>query len=937
VDGWYDITAVAVDMAMNTGHDKVQVEVDNTPPALYVSELNLYPTINNPEYTLLVNTEASAVVTVNNEPVALDSGSVIYKTNVSLGANNFVVTAVDRAGNPSVWNKIILVDEDSLPDWYEVNVTGTDPLDADSDSIKTSLNEAANGIPDDQEDFDNDGLTNLQEFRLGTDPFSNDTDNDGLTDEFEVFRTGTYPTSKDSDGDGISDADSDPDNDDLTNLQEQEMGTDPLIADTDGDGLNDGYEINVLHTNPLSKDTDNDGLTDDSEIRLGTDPLNPDSNGNGIPDGNESYTQTFKNETAGVEATINGIGDVGKDIVLAKDNSSVLMSSLPGMVNTVSITSSSKVNSANLKIYYNESNLGGIPESELKLFYYNETSNSIELVTDQGVNTTENYVWGNTDHLSIFGIATPREWFNNWYVDWKKPEQVFKIGDRMRIKANVRNVGAGSASNVQVEFRESTQGGTLIGTTTIPSIAAGSSALTSIEWTVRSGVNRICVNVDPANLIAEVSEGNNNACGDFSRLLDSDGDGLTDDEETRGMRVIFPYAPIKSYPMNMHSDNDGLTDGQEMGEVVYDPGNKLLYDSLATVYGWDKSLYDGYHYEYRAHPMMTDTDNDGLNDKEELELGLDTFVYSPYNLVEAGYGFTCGDFCFSDPRHGNLAYLGGWLVSGYLVFGDIRDLPSTALRGDAFDFTTTLVGLLLPVIGDTGLTVSKFVTFARKFPDKILDVAKLIIKTFPSESVRISALDEIYEGAASALKGKGVSAARIDELVDKGINLLRHNKAIDLVKSWWGRRAIKGADDVAEILGDEIIRTRYPASQGYVVKYRVKLLDNIGNTKAELDTIVLNNEGKLIAFGQTKSTTTQTAFQNAGEQIANNIRTISLRDFTRVKAGDGSEIDISKVHIDYIQETFKIGPADSTYAYEYKLAETSTELKEIYNTFLAIK
>ncbi len=110
---------------------------------------------------------------------------------------------------------------------------------------------------------------------------------------------------------------------------------------------------------------------------------------------------------------------------------------------------------------------------------------------------------------------------------------------------------------------------------------------------------KISIILTPANLIAEINEGNNNACGDFSRLLDSDGDGLTDYEETNGMRVVFPYAPIKSYPGTLQSDNDGMTDGQEMGEVVHDPANKHLYDSLATVYGWDKSLYDGYHYEYR--------------------------------------------------------------------------------------------------------------------------------------------------------------------------------------------------------------------------------------------------------------------------------------------------------------------------------------------------
>ncbi|CAG0987352.1 hypothetical protein METP2_02352 [Methanosarcinales archaeon] len=779
-DGWHTITAMAVDMAGNTAQKEVWVQVDNTPPALSVSELNVYPTINNLEYQLLITTEADTNATVNNAPVALDNGSATYKTNVILGINDFIVTAIDRAGNSASWNKTILIDEDKLPDWYEINVTGTDPLNADSDSTKTTSNEAANMIPDDQEDFNKDGLTNLQEFRLGTNPFAGDSDSDGLTDWFEVFKTGTYPTSTDTDGNAITDANEDFDTDSLTNMQEQSLGTDPLNPDTDDDTLKDGYEINILKINSLNKDTDNDGLEDDSELRLSTNPLNPDSNRNGIFDGKESYTQTFKNSTAGVEAIINGVGDVGKSIVLAKDNSSALMSSLPGVVNTVDISTSSQVNSVSVKIYYNESILGSILESELKLFYYNETSNALELVADQGINTTGNYVWGNTNHLSIYGIATPRDWFNQWYVNWKIPGQIFKIGDRMRIKANVHNTGQGPASNVKVEFRENTQSGTLIGTTTIPSIATGSSALTSIEWTVKSGTTQICVKVDPANLIAEVSEGNNNACGDFSSNLDSDGDGLTDYEETNGMRVAFPNAFVKSYAGNAHSDNDGLTDGYEMGRIVYDPGNKLLYDSLATLYGWDKSLYDGYHYEYKADPMKTDTDGDRLNDKQELDAGTNPFKSEYSFLLEASLGYVLGDIGLGDPRHDNMAYLGGTIAAGLTPYVEwaatARDVVANAWHGDWFTAGVTLgTGLLsafpATVVADEVPEMSaKLLKFVKAFPHKITEVGKYIVKVIPDHSIRL--LDEIYQGAVTILKGSyGFSNDLVRKYAGEGIDI----------------------------------------------------------------------------------------------------------------------------------------------------------------------
>ncbi len=46
---------------------------------------------------------------------------------------------------------------------------------------------------------------------------------------------------------------------------------------------------------------------------------------------------------------------------------------------------------------------------------------------------------------------------------------------------------------------------------------------------------------------------------------DSDGDGLTDAEETGGMQVLYPYRAVYTDPYNPDTDGDGLTDGEEMG------------------------------------------------------------------------------------------------------------------------------------------------------------------------------------------------------------------------------------------------------------------------------------------------------------------------------------------------------------------------------------
>lgn len=66
----------------------------------------------------------------------------------------------------------------------------------------------------------------------------------------------------------------DADSDGLSNQAEYQAETDPRNSDSDDDGLTDGEEVSPHGTDPLDADTDHDGWSDAEELVEGTSPLN---------------------------------------------------------------------------------------------------------------------------------------------------------------------------------------------------------------------------------------------------------------------------------------------------------------------------------------------------------------------------------------------------------------------------------------------------------------------------------------------------------------------------------------------------------------------------------------------------------------------------------------------------------------------------------------
>ncbi|MGL5017528.1 MAG: LamG-like jellyroll fold domain-containing protein, partial [Luteolibacter sp.] len=166
--------------------------------------------------------------TVPTSPGAIDDLAVL---GIALRPDQ--IAALARGSTPET----ILIDRDAdgdrLPDSYELH------------------HRLSVSAPDAAADPDDDGLNNLAEFQLMTDPDNSDSDKDGLSDGLEA--------------------------------NSQTSSTEALIRDTDQDGLTDGDETTTqlrgpaYRSHPLAFDTDGDGFSDGVEAAFACDPSNASS------------------------------------------------------------------------------------------------------------------------------------------------------------------------------------------------------------------------------------------------------------------------------------------------------------------------------------------------------------------------------------------------------------------------------------------------------------------------------------------------------------------------------------------------------------------------------------------------------------------------------------------------------------------------------------
>ena len=268
------------------------------------------------------------------------------------------------------------------------------------------------GIPDDidyEKDTDKDGLPDDLEDYYGTDKNKKDTDGDGVNDLYELLLE-TDPLVPDSNGSN------DCDNDGLTNAKESQLGTNPKNRDSDLDGLADGAEVNLYGTDPTKYDTDDDGMSDYFEVY--TYDCNPK-----VKDSDKKREQTMEfypkanNKLDGVvkveiSGAITGAMSENTKIrdIYGKDLHTSSIEALVGV--PVDIETTGEFDEMTIRFYYEE---GDYDEDDLMIMWYDEENGEyVEWEDTVWLNDGANYVEIRTNHFSKYMLIDEKVWIETW-------------------------------------------------------------------------------------------------------------------------------------------------------------------------------------------------------------------------------------------------------------------------------------------------------------------------------------------------------------------------------------------------------------------------------------------------------------------------------------------------------------------------------------------
>lgn len=526
-------------------------------------------------------------------------------------------------------------DDDGIPDYVEDSYPESMPDGEYQSSHEYSdwcnSDTDRDRVIDGNEDWDFNGMLDVGE-TLANDP---DTDNDGLLDggaeESEWFLTGlgheyvttvgsdqyNYMTSKlnQINSSGVFYNPWIINGNTVTFKGELDENSDPNDPDTDDDGIDDGIEVFVYSTKPNKADTDGDGLSDYEEIfELETDPLVADWPDLSIKTVNFSPEEpevdpTAYSKSGTITVTIQNTGTTdanGKICIKATSNSRTL---------TDSIETIGAGQEKDVIFYYKyvpnrsyDSNLQNYPY----FFIYKPGKYDLDIEIDTknpdaGYSTIKESSYSNNEHneqITVKG-ANP-----TCILATERCVPMISTGENINFSFYGNDVD-GEIVKYEIDF---TNDGVWDYTTN----STGSISHTYNETSYHGNIEA------DFTAVLQVTDDDNKTSTDTKEISvlpsltdDSDGDGLTNEEEiytygTNKLDADYDKDNLNDYqeviiyktdPFNADSDSDGLRDDREI--------------IVASFFGINESMdADG---DGLPNILDADSDNDGIKDGAEFK------------------------------------------------------------------------------------------------------------------------------------------------------------------------------------------------------------------------------------------------------------------------------------------------------------------------------